>query len=226
MTPPKTPSQCCHPRSNIPPSALNWLPADSLTRRWRRYGSSSKISVIALRLRVITGRVQAGLILRRPHARDAARDLRSCLLTVKRLWCKLTVRVVVVCRRRVHGAQVTTSGLAVVVRVRVRREQSLLLACLWTLEVAQLHIVVLAITGVRREGRQRVFVVCTLWCLVRARRCTARACASGHLRWRIHGRRCIHRCRRVHGLLRAIVLVVHWVLWRWLRRLLVSVLIS
>lgn len=60
----KTPSQCYYPNSDISPSALHRLPANSLTRRWRRHSPSSKISVIALRLRVIARRVQTRLILR------------------------------------------------------------------------------------------------------------------------------------------------------------------
>lgn len=218
-------SPCHHPRSNIPPSPLHRLPTNSLTHRWRRHSPSSKISVIPLRLRVITRRVQTRLILRRPHARDAIGCLRSCLLAVKRLWCELPVRVVVVCRRGIHSAQIATSGLAIVVGVRVRRKQSLLLACCWTLEVAHLHIIVLTITSMGRESRQRILVVCTLWCFIWTRRCATATCASGHLRRRIHRRRSVHRCCRVHGLLRAIVLVVHRVLGRWLRGLLISVLV-
>jgi hypothetical protein len=91
------------------------------------------------------------------------------------------VRVVIVRRRRVHSAQVAGSRLlsvAVVICVGIRRKQSLLLASLWTLQVAHLHIIVLAITGVRGESRERIFVVSTLWCFVRAHGCAAGACAS------------------------------------------------
>ena len=91
------------------------------------------------------------------------------------------MRVVIVRRRRVHSAQVAGSRLlsvAVVICVGIRRKQSLLLASLWTLQVAHLHIIVLAITGVRGESRQRVFIVCSFWCFVRACGGAARACAS------------------------------------------------
>lgn len=109
----------------------------------------------------------------------------------------------------------------------------MLLRRVWTLHVSHLHIAILdlPVASVRpaRHWWKCVFVVvcsCTslVGSFVRTCRITSVSCTSGHWWWGcVHRGRRIHGCCRVHGLRRALVLVVHGILGRWWRRLLIAV---